>query len=346
VAVASPRLVPCKRNHLSGGCGSRTILQRTILQHRQGHNHRHHAEGAGRDRPEMWSPPASVYVTAMSLVSLANAGLSELRGEHMASYSKFRHVVGAAGVGTGRQQQRGALVRRAGRRGRRARAAAQRRARRPLPQTGSEGNSKDFVLQSFHHTPRAPKFRGVLPKICDNAFAIQVPCSAGHMQQSYIYIYIYFNVLEICSLPGPVHPPVQREHATRYGGDHFLQLPAQHGEHDLRAAPLPGPPGPAIGLPYPGVLVFAVGIAGNLYHHYLLSRLRSGSSGGDKGHRIPRGGLFELVTCPHYLFEIIGLFGFAMISQTTPWPLALLRTSPAGAAPPGGGISPSSRCEI
>jgi hypothetical protein len=55
------------------------------------------------------------------------------------------------------------------------------------------------------------------------------------------------------------------------------------------------PPGPAIGLPYPGVLVFAVGIAGNLYHHYLLSRLRSGSSGGDKGHRIPRGGLFELV---------------------------------------------------
>jgi hypothetical protein len=193
VAVASPRLVPCKRNHLSGGCGSRTILQRTILQHRQGHNHRHHAEGAGRDRPEMWSPPASVYVTAMSLVSLANAGLSELRGEHMASYSKFRHVVGAAGVGTGRQQQRGALVRRAGRRGRRARAAAQRRARRPLPQTGSEGNSKDFVLQSFHHTPRAPKFRGVLPKICDNAFAIQVPCSAGHMQQSYIYIYIYIS---------------------------------------------------------------------------------------------------------------------------------------------------------
>jgi hypothetical protein len=168
--------------------------------------------------------------------------------------------------------------------------------------------------------------------------AVQDTCSS--------HIYIYFNVLEICSLPGPVHPPVQREHATRYGGDHFLQLPAQHGEHDLRAAPLPGPPGPAIGLPYPGVLVFAVGIAGNLYHHYLLSRLRSGSSGGDKGHRIPRGGLFELVTCPHYLFEIIGLFGFAMISQTTPWPLALLHTSPAGAAPPGGGISPSSRCEI
>jgi hypothetical protein len=76
-------------------------------------------------------------------------------------------------------------------------------------------------------------------------------------------------------------------------------------------------PDPAIDLLYPGVLVFAVGIAGNLYHHYLLSRLRGGSSGGgDKGYRIPRGGLFELVTCPHYLFEIIGFFGFAMISQT------------------------------
>jgi hypothetical protein len=68
-----------------------------------------------RDRPEMWTPPflypppASVYVTAMSavsLVTLANAGLSELRGQHMA-YSKFWHVVAAAGGGTGQQRGTG-----------------------------------------------------------------------------------------------------------------------------------------------------------------------------------------------------------------------------------------------
>uniref|UniRef100_A0A0A9HN41 3-oxo-5-alpha-steroid 4-dehydrogenase C-terminal domain-containing protein n=1 Tax=Arundo donax TaxID=35708 RepID=A0A0A9HN41_ARUDO len=73
---------------------------------------------------------------------------------------------------------------------------------------------------------------------------------------------------------------------------------------------------PPVDLLYPGMLVFAVGLAGNFYHHLLLSRLRAGG-GGDKGrYKIPRGGLFELVTCPHYLFEIVDAFGLAMISQT------------------------------
>jgi len=77
-----------------------------------------------------------------------------------------------------------------------------------------------------------------------------------------------------------------------------------------------GLPDPPVDLLYPGVVVFAVGIAGNFYHHYLLSRLRADGGGGEKGYKIPRGGLFELVTCPHYLFEITGFFGFAMIGQT------------------------------
>jgi hypothetical protein len=171
--------------------------------------------------------------------------------------------------------------------------------------------------------------------------AVQDTCS------SHIYIYIYIStslkyvpcqVLFIHRYSGNMPLATAATISSSYLLSTVNMIYALHLCRDL--------PDPAIGLPYPGVLVFAVGIAGNLYHHYLLSRLRSGSSGGDKGHRIPRGGLFELVTCPHYLFEIIGLFGFAMISQTTPWPLALLRTSPAGAAPPGGGISPSSRCEI
>ena len=75
-----------------------------------------------------------------------------------------------------------------------------------------------------------------------------------------------------------------------------------------------GLPEPAVDLLCPGVLVFAVGAAGNFYHHLLLSRLRAGGS--DKEYKIPRGGLFELVACPHYLFEIVAFSGFAMISQT------------------------------
>ncbi|RLN35753.1 3-oxo-5-alpha-steroid 4-dehydrogenase 1-like [Panicum miliaceum] len=77
-----------------------------------------------------------------------------------------------------------------------------------------------------------------------------------------------------------------------------------------------GLPEPAVDLLFPGVLAFAVGAAGNFYHHLLLSRLRAGGGGGDKGYRIPRGGLFGLVACPHYLFEIVAFFGFAMIAQT------------------------------
>ncbi|PPS03344.1 hypothetical protein GOBAR_AA17323 [Gossypium barbadense] len=39
-------------------------------------------------------------------------------------------------------------------------------------------------------------------------------------------------------------------------------------------------------------------ISGNFYHHYLLSKLRTN---GDKEYKIPKGGLFELAICPHYL---------------------------------------------
>ena len=74
-----------------------------------------------------------------------------------------------------------------------------------------------------------------------------------------------------------------------------------------------GLPEPPIDLMYPGVVVFLLGIIGNFYHHYLLSKLRGN---GEKEYKIPKGGLFELVICPHYLFEIIGFYGVSFISQT------------------------------
>ncbi|KAG8100671.1 hypothetical protein GUJ93_ZPchr0013g37000 [Zizania palustris] len=83
---------------------------------------------------------------------------------------------------------------------------------------------------------------------------------------------------------------------------------AQHLTSGLLDSPLD--------LLYPGVLFFAVGLAGNFYHHCLLSQLRTTKQGGEKAYKIPTGGLFGLVTCPHYLFEIVGFFGFAMIAQT------------------------------
>lgn len=70
---------------------------------------------------------------------------------------------------------------------------------------------------------------------------------------------------------------------------------------------------PPFDLKYPGIFLFLIGIGGNFYHHYLLSKLRGKS---DKEYRIPMGGLFGLVICPHFLFEIIGFLGISCISQT------------------------------
>ncbi|KAK4435943.1 putative very-long-chain enoyl-CoA reductase art-1 [Sesamum alatum] len=74
-----------------------------------------------------------------------------------------------------------------------------------------------------------------------------------------------------------------------------------------------GVPEPLVDLKYVGLLVFLVGMVGNFYHHYLLSKLRDEK---DKGYKIPRGGLFSLVICPHYLFEILTFIGISFISQT------------------------------
>ncbi|KAK4750282.1 hypothetical protein SAY87_027731 [Trapa incisa] len=75
-----------------------------------------------------------------------------------------------------------------------------------------------------------------------------------------------------------------------------------------------GLPDPIIDLTYPGLALFAIGMAGNFYHHLILSRLRSHRS--EKEYTVPRGGLFDYVTCPHYLFEIIDFMGISLISQT------------------------------
>ncbi|KAJ6986545.1 uncharacterized protein [Populus alba] len=74
-----------------------------------------------------------------------------------------------------------------------------------------------------------------------------------------------------------------------------------------------GFPEPQVDLKYPGVLLFLLGISGNLYHHLLLASLRTKS---EKEYKIPKGGLFGLVICPHYLFEVLGFIGILFISQT------------------------------
>lgn len=72
-------------------------------------------------------------------------------------------------------------------------------------------------------------------------------------------------------------------------------------------------PEPSVDLKNFGVVLFLLGIGGNLYHHYILSNLRGK---GEKEYKIPKGGLFDLVLCPHYLFEVLGFVGVSCIAQT------------------------------
>jgi 3-oxo-5-alpha-steroid 4-dehydrogenase 1 len=63
-----------------------------------------------------------------------------------------------------------------------------------------------------------------------------------------------------------------------------------------------------------GLALMAAGAALNIRSDATLRALRA--KPGDKGYHIPRGGLFELVTCPHYLGEIVEWCGFALATGT------------------------------
>jgi len=66
-----------------------------------------------------------------------------------------------------------------------------------------------------------------------------------------------------------------------------------------------------------------IGMLGNFYHHLLLKHLRTQPTNKDsvvststlKNYHIPRGGLFELVSCPHYFFELCVWGGAALMTQ-------------------------------
>lgn len=62
---------------------------------------------------------------------------------------------------------------------------------------------------------------------------------------------------------------------------------------------------------YFGIILFIIGILGNFIHHKILADLRTGTN----EYTIPKGGLFDLVACPHYLFEIIIWLGITLLSR-------------------------------
>jgi protein-S-isoprenylcysteine O-methyltransferase Ste14 len=64
-----------------------------------------------------------------------------------------------------------------------------------------------------------------------------------------------------------------------------------------------------------GVLLFALGLALNVASDRALRRLRRP---GQTGYRVPRGGAFELVSCPNYLGEMVEWTGWAIATWSLP----------------------------
>eukprot|EP00762_Andalucia_godoyi_P002569 ANDGO_03314.mRNA.1 Very-long-chain enoyl-CoA reductase len=62
-----------------------------------------------------------------------------------------------------------------------------------------------------------------------------------------------------------------------------------------------------------GTTLFAAAEFGNLVCHIMLRNLRPE---GTRVRKIPRGFLFELVSCPNYTFEILAWIGFTIATQT------------------------------
>jgi 3-oxo-5-alpha-steroid 4-dehydrogenase 1 len=64
-----------------------------------------------------------------------------------------------------------------------------------------------------------------------------------------------------------------------------------------------------------GASLFAGGMVVNRTADATLRALRAG---GETGYRVPRGGLFELVSCPNYLGEIVQWLGWALATSSLP----------------------------
>jgi very-long-chain enoyl-CoA reductase len=70
---------------------------------------------------------------------------------------------------------------------------------------------------------------------------------------------------------------------------------------------------PALGVQGLGLALFVLAEAGNARAHVILRSLRAP---GTRDKRIPRGFLFEWVSCPHYLCEILSWVGFNLVTTT------------------------------
>jgi len=75
----------------------------------------------------------------------------------------------------------------------------------------------------------------------------------------------------------------------------------------------PGYTAPPFYLVLIGLVIFMIGETGNFHAHQILRHLRRP---GTRERNIPRGGLFEWVSCANYTYEILGWLGFCVMTSS------------------------------
>jgi steroid 5-alpha reductase family enzyme len=66
---------------------------------------------------------------------------------------------------------------------------------------------------------------------------------------------------------------------------------------------------------YFGISIFIIGFVINIHSDYIIRNLRDP---GEDGYKIPRGGLFQWISSPNYLGEIIEWNGWAIMTWSLP----------------------------
>ncbi|KAL7185006.1 hypothetical protein ACSBR2_027030 [Camellia fascicularis] len=231
----------------------------------------------------IYPPPPSLFVTAMSVISaasLANAGISEIKGKHM-QYSKFwnnnNNNNNNNNIGSNNSQKS------------------------PSSSSAKRAKLSTKTGMLIAYTPAllaSVASFGIFP---NEGFRFLLVNSALTIH----FFKRFFEVLFIHKYSSVMYLDVAIPISLSYFISTSTMIYAQH----LTL----GFPEPPLDIKDAGISMFLMGISGNLYHHYLLSKLREQ---GDKGYKIPKGGLFDRVICPHYLFEILGFIGISCISQT------------------------------
>ncbi|KAF9473778.1 hypothetical protein BDN70DRAFT_885548 [Pholiota conissans] len=79
---------------------------------------------------------------------------------------------------------------------------------------------------------------------------------------------------------------------------------------------------------YVGLGIWAVGLAGNIYHDEILLNIRlkakskgKAKEGQGEHYAIPNGGMYSLISYPNYFFEWVEWFGFALAASPLPFRL-------------------------